>query len=95
MKTRDEIEQLKAAWDYDPLWDLDRTEGFEEHAEELREHQAMREREATQQREQEIANRAKKLNCSRELVMYIERLEWQVEAVQSKLDDLIQRCGFA
>jgi hypothetical protein len=91
MATRDEIEQLKAAWDYDPCWDLDATEGFEEHAEELRQYQAMRERETTQRREKQIADRAKKLQCSRELASSIERLEWQIEALQSKLDVLMQR----
>jgi len=36
MKTRRDIEQLKAAWLRDPLWDLDDTEGFEAHQDELR-----------------------------------------------------------
>lgn len=36
MKTRRDIEQLKAAWQRDPLWDLEGTEGFEAHEDELR-----------------------------------------------------------
>ncbi len=36
MKTRRDIEQLKAGWLRDPLWDLEETEGFEVHQDELR-----------------------------------------------------------
>jgi hypothetical protein len=34
-KTREEIERLKADWEADPCWDIEDTEGFEEHREEL------------------------------------------------------------
>lgn len=35
MKTREEIEHLKASWVGDPCWDIEDTEGFEDHQEEL------------------------------------------------------------
>lgn len=35
MATRDEIEKLKESWLKDPCWDIEDTEGFEEHREEL------------------------------------------------------------
>jgi hypothetical protein len=35
MKTEKEIEDLKANWIKDPCWDIEDTEGFEEHKEEL------------------------------------------------------------
>ncbi len=35
MKTREEIEELKRQWRYDPCWDIETTEGFEDHVEEL------------------------------------------------------------
>ena len=35
MATRDEIEKLKESWLNDPCWDIEDTEGFEEHREEL------------------------------------------------------------
>lgn len=38
-KTREEIEKLKANWKSDPCWDLFHTEGFEEHALELKDYQ--------------------------------------------------------
>lgn len=35
MATRDEIEKLKESWLKDPHWEIEDTEGFEEHREEL------------------------------------------------------------
>lgn len=35
MKTRQEVEDLKAEWRSDPCWDIESTEGFEEYKEEL------------------------------------------------------------
>lgn len=35
MKTEEEIRALKANWQADPIWDIEDTEGFEEHREEL------------------------------------------------------------
>jgi len=35
MKSREEIEKLKANWKHDPIWDLEETEGFEDCREEL------------------------------------------------------------
>jgi len=35
IKTREEVEELKAAWANDPIWDIEDTEGFEEHHDEL------------------------------------------------------------
>lgn len=35
MKTREEVEALKAEWANDPCWDLEKTEGFEEYHDEL------------------------------------------------------------
>jgi hypothetical protein len=34
-KTRKEIDKLKAAWLRDPVWNIENSDGFEEHAEEL------------------------------------------------------------
>jgi len=35
MKTPQEIEKLKNDWIYDPCWDIEDTDGFEDHREEL------------------------------------------------------------
>lgn len=36
MKTKEEIDELKRQWQLDSIWDIENTEGFEEHAEELK-----------------------------------------------------------
>lgn len=35
MKTSEEIENLKTQWKQDPCWDIEDTEGFEDHKDEL------------------------------------------------------------
>ena len=35
MKTKEELDKLKAQWCEDPCWDIEATEGFEQHEEEL------------------------------------------------------------
>lgn len=35
MKTEEEISKLKSDWYQDPIWDIENTEGFEEHKSEL------------------------------------------------------------
>jgi hypothetical protein len=37
MKNREELEALKASWSKDPCWDIETTEGFEDHQAELME----------------------------------------------------------
>lgn len=44
-RTDAEINQLKRDWEADPCWDLYRTDGFEEHEEELRSYQEKKEQE--------------------------------------------------
>ncbi|NIV31898.1 MAG: hypothetical protein GWN58_21155 [Anaerolineae bacterium] len=53
MPTREEIERLKAQWCSDPCWDIEHTEGFEEHEEELREYRESKEAEWDQEAENE------------------------------------------
>ena len=54
MKTREEIDNLKANWYSDPIWDLYTTEGFEDHEQELREYQAKCELEWKQKNDTEF-----------------------------------------
>jgi len=35
MKTQEEINELKRQWEQDPCWDIEDTEGFKDHHEEL------------------------------------------------------------
>jgi Asp-tRNA(Asn)/Glu-tRNA(Gln) amidotransferase A subunit family amidase len=38
MKTAEEIKKLKISWHKDPIWDIETTEGFEDHKQELLEY---------------------------------------------------------
>ncbi len=86
MRTREEIETLKADWLQDDCWDLEDTEGFEAHRAELmafREvHQAERQRAEQRQREARAAD----LGCSVALLSIVERLEDQVARLEQKVE---------
>ena len=75
MKTRKEIDELKANWKHDPCWDIEDTEGFEAHRRELLSWRNEYEREAEQSYAERIEARATELKCSPELVKYLEFLE--------------------
>ena len=82
MKTRHQVERLKAAWLTDPLWDIEDTEGFEGHHGELvrfRETVQARWRAAEQAREAEIDAEADRLG-----VHGLLRLIRQVETLQQQ-----------
>lgn len=59
MATRDEIEKLKKSWMSDPSWDIEDTEGFEEHHDELLLFRQERDAEYEKLKEARIARRAR------------------------------------
>jgi len=83
MATESELIQLKRNWKADPCWDIWETEGFEDHTEELRLFQVLMEKQWKEDYQERITQRAIKLNCSPELVKYIEMLERRL----TKLED--------
>lgn len=54
MKTRQEVNDLKASWLGDPCWDIYNTEGFEEYEDELRQYQTEQKAEWRQKYQDEI-----------------------------------------
>lgn len=79
MATTNEIESLKKSWRYDPCWDIENTEGFEEHKEELLAYRLGIEKEWQEREDKRINERADKLKCSVELVRYLENLERRID----------------
>lgn len=75
MATKTEIEDLKAFWKSDPYWDIEETEGFQEHRQELLEYRQQAEQEWDDERQELIRNKARRLNCSLELAEYLFELE--------------------
>lgn len=88
MATREQIDDLKRQWRADPCWDIEETEGFEEHREELREYHEQVRAEGELRREAALIQKSEELGCpgNTALAAYIERLE-------KKIDDLAQFVG--
>jgi hypothetical protein len=100
MATEKEIEKLKQDWADDPCWDIEDTEGFEEHHKELKEFSDKMKaqwRIAAEKREQreleELKTKAKKIGCEDNLKLasylfaledHIYRLEEMIREIQSK-----------
>ena len=84
MKTKQEIDDLKANWKADPCWDIADTEGFEEHAEELQAYQDELERKSEEDYKQRVTLKAEKLNCSFETASYFIRLEQRIEYLEMR-----------
>lgn len=61
MKTKDEVQALKDSWLKDPCWDIEDTEGFEDHYEELLAYRKEANEERARQYEEGIARRARKI----------------------------------
>lgn len=88
MRTQEEINNLKDNWLDDPCWDIEDTEGFEDHKEELR---AWRERIGAKNAEENrirIQNKANRLQCSFALAEYVDKLECQIDNLLDRIGEL-------
>lgn len=83
-KTPQEIADLKAGWRRDPIWDIEDTEGFEEYKTELLQYRLDTEREWVETENARIEKKATELQCSADLVKYIELLEYKIEKIGAK-----------
>jgi hypothetical protein len=79
MKTRQEIEALKANWIGDPCWDIEDTQGYEEYRTELLAYRLRVEDALRAGEDERINKRAEQLGCSRELIRCIEMLEYKID----------------
>jgi hypothetical protein len=93
MKTRKEVDDLKAQWKADPCWDIWNTEGFEQYKDELYTFQERVEKEWHDAEVARLAAKAADLKCSVELVQRIERLERDVEKSLALIDRLFSNAG--
>lgn len=87
-RAREDVEALKADWLSDPQWDIEHTEGFEAHREELA--AFARATEAQWNAARDAASRAYAaqigLPDNPTLAEYIRRLELRVAALEAQLD---------
>jgi hypothetical protein len=93
MKTRKEIDHLKANWTKDPCWDLTDTEGFEDHRVELSDYQEKMEAYWKEHREGEKRARANRMGLVHpsKLAEYISGVEEGISALIDRIDTVEKR----
>lgn len=89
MKSREEVQELKAQWRRDPCWDIFDTEGFEEYREELKSYQEECEFVWDQMRVRDLEIKAGKMGIPNNLVLaaYIEKLEFRISQLSEKIQN--------
>lgn len=90
IKTPEEIEALKWNWVNDPCWDIEDTEGFEAHRDELAVFRQEREAVWEAARQSRLAAKADELGApgNLRLAQYVMNLEWRLKGLEEKLDDM-------
>lgn len=91
LKSKEEIESLKRNWESDPCWDIEGTEGFEAHSDELLAHRLKAEAQWSQERYDEIDRKATQLRCSHELAEYIMGLERRLVSMNEVIETIYFR----
>lgn len=82
MKSKYEIELLKDRWESDPCWDIEDTEGFEDHYIELKAYRLGKEVDWKQRRQARLWAESSGLKCSTELAEYIFSLESRIKELE-------------
>ena len=90
IKTPEEIEALKWNWVNDPCWDIEDTEGFEAHHDELARFRQEREAVWEAKRQSLLAAKADELGIpgNFRLAQYVMNLEWRLKGLEEKLDNM-------
>lgn len=83
MATKEQIYFLKSSWRSDPCWDIEDTEGFEDHYDELKAYHEQMKEQWRQERYDEIDHKATALRCSFELAEYLLHLEYRLNAKEA------------
>jgi hypothetical protein len=87
VKTREEVEQLKAEWEQDPIWDIENTPGFQDYFSELRDYSEKRIKEWEADTERRALALAERLGCPGNpgLARYIEYLERSIRQLEARV----------
>lgn len=90
MKTKEEILELKNTWRNDPVWDIEDTEGFEDHYEELLEYRKQIEAKRQEQLDKELALKADKIGMpgNIQLAKYIDYMEWRIKQLEETVREM-------
>ena len=82
MKTRKTIEELKQNWKSDPCWDIEDTEGFEEHKKELLEYRLMVEKKKKREEAGRVHTLCETYGCNNEMLKMIESLQYRITELE-------------
>lgn len=87
MPTPEEVHDLKAQWCGDPVWDLEDTEGFEAHRDELAAFAKQQMDLWDAQAEARLTAKAESLGCPGNLILagYVEALEARLCKIEAQL----------
>lgn len=82
-----DIEELKAQWLADPCWDIEDTEGYEAHYDELLDYRREVEARWTASLNAKVQRKADELGIpdNLKLARHVLHLEWRLEQLESKL----------
>ena len=85
MATRAEIDELKECWCYEPTWDIEDSEGFAEHAEELKAFRLEMEAQWEREFQAELREYAMKieLDANLKLAEKVRQLEERLESLET------------
>jgi hypothetical protein len=84
MKTKAEIDDLKAQWKADPCWDIDCTEGYEDHQQDLAEFQRAYYNMQALKEAERVTVKCHELGCSPALLKYIEFMEYKIRKLEGE-----------
>lgn len=90
MKTRAEVDELKCQWQADPIWDIYKTEGFEDYRLELQRFQRDCESQWEQESLRRKFQRAEALGIPGNFALLdlIENLEYQIEQLRQRVSQI-------
>ena len=84
-KTADELIDLIQQWEADGCWDLEDTEGFEEHRKELLGYRRFWESIWRDEHAETLRELSLKYDCSRRTAEYIYKLEKRLQKIENKI----------
>ena len=89
MATQEQLDELISRWKTDPCWDLEDSEGFEEHYKYLRNTRLNLEYQWESNRLAQLDDKARAIGVpgNRTLAEYITTLERRIVALENKLDE--------
>lgn len=87
-KTTDEIEELKQQWLADPAWDIEHTEGFEAHEQELTAFHEIHQMVWDIAAFKRVETECNRLGCSPAMFSRLKFMETQIDSLQREVNRL-------